>query len=103
MLVDHRGDGAEAMIRASFRDQGIAKLDRLNQDLGQKACSSADAPPDGPPDAAAFTPNASSPEDYCNLGSKISRTDSLFKLDRPSHELSQDEDGELAGSANAPG
>lgn len=37
---------AEAMIRASFRDQGIAKLDRLNQDLGQKACSSADAPPD---------------------------------------------------------
>ncbi len=37
---------AEAMIRASFREQGIAKLDRLNQDLGQKACSSADAPPD---------------------------------------------------------
>ena len=37
---------ANAMIRASFREQGIAKLDRLDQDLGQKACSSADAPPD---------------------------------------------------------
>ena len=37
---------ADAMIRASFREQGIAKLDRLDQDLGQKACSSADSPPD---------------------------------------------------------
>ncbi len=37
---------AEAMIRASFRPQGIAQLDRLDQDLGQKACSSADGPPE---------------------------------------------------------
>jgi len=35
---------ALAMIKASFRDQGIAKVDRLNQDLGQAACS-ADKPP----------------------------------------------------------
>ena len=32
------------MVKASFRDQGIAKVDRLDQDLGQKACSS-DKPP----------------------------------------------------------
>lgn len=32
------------LMKASFRDQGIAKADRLNQDLGQKACSS-DKPP----------------------------------------------------------
>ena len=31
---------ALAVIKASFRDQGIAKVDRLNQDLGQQACSS---------------------------------------------------------------
>jgi sulfur-oxidizing protein SoxX len=31
-------------IQASFREQGIAKLDRLQQDLGQQACSS-DKPP----------------------------------------------------------
>jgi len=37
---------ALAMIQASFRDQGIAKVDRLKQDLGQAACSSADAPPE---------------------------------------------------------
>jgi sulfur-oxidizing protein SoxX len=30
---------ARAAIKASFRDQGIAKVDRLNQDLGQRACS----------------------------------------------------------------
>eukprot|EP01036_Dinobryon_divergens_P051941 gene51941-69506_t len=30
---------ALGMIKASFREQGIAKLDRLDQDLGQKACS----------------------------------------------------------------
>ncbi len=30
----------QAMMKSSFRDQGIAKMDRLNQDLGQKACSS---------------------------------------------------------------
>jgi L-cysteine S-thiosulfotransferase len=35
---------ALAIIKASFRDQGIAKVDRLNQDLGQSACSS-DKPP----------------------------------------------------------
>ncbi len=35
---------ALAVIKASFRDQGIAKVDRLNQDLGQSACSS-DKPP----------------------------------------------------------
>ena len=37
---------ALAMIKASFRDQGIATLDRLQQDLGQQACSSAEAPSD---------------------------------------------------------
>jgi L-cysteine S-thiosulfotransferase len=35
---------AAAMMKASFRDQGIATVDRLNQDLGQQACSS-DKPP----------------------------------------------------------
>ncbi len=35
---------ALAMIKASFRDQGIAKVDRLEQDLGQRACSSDKAP-----------------------------------------------------------
>ena len=35
---------ALAMIQASFREQGIAKLDRINQDLGQKACSSSQPP-----------------------------------------------------------
>ena len=33
-------------MKASFRDQGIAKVDRLNQDLGQRACSSPAAPGD---------------------------------------------------------
>ncbi len=37
---------ALAMLKASFRDQGIAKVDRLEQDLGQKACSSDKAPPE---------------------------------------------------------
>ena len=37
---------AAAMLKAGFRDQGIAKVDRLNQDLGQKACSSDQPPPD---------------------------------------------------------
>jgi sulfur-oxidizing protein SoxX len=37
---------AQAMIKASFRDQGIAKVDRLVQDLGQQACSSPAAPPE---------------------------------------------------------
>ena len=35
---------AAQAIKGSFRDQGIAKTDRLNQDLGQQACSS-DKPP----------------------------------------------------------
>ncbi len=35
---------ALAMMKSSFRDQGIAKVDRLEQDLGQSACSS-DKPP----------------------------------------------------------
>ena len=35
---------AAAMHKAGFRDEGIAKVDRLNQDLGQKACSSDQAP-----------------------------------------------------------
>jgi sulfur-oxidizing protein SoxX len=35
---------AATMIKTSFRDQGIAKVDRLDQDLGQAACSS-DKPP----------------------------------------------------------
>jgi len=35
---------AMAMMKASFREQGIAKLDRIQQDLGQAACSS-DKPP----------------------------------------------------------
>ena len=38
---------AVAMMKASFRDQGIAKVDRLDQDATQKACSS-----DTPPSAA---------------------------------------------------
>ncbi len=33
-----------AMMKASFRDQGIAKADRIQQDLGQKACSSDQEP-----------------------------------------------------------
>jgi sulfur-oxidizing protein SoxX len=40
---------AQAMMKSSFRDDGIAKVSRLNQDPGQKACSSAQAPP---PDVA---------------------------------------------------
>jgi sulfur-oxidizing protein SoxX len=35
---------ATAMMKAGFREQGIAKLDRIQQDLGQSACSS-DKPP----------------------------------------------------------
>ncbi len=35
---------AQAVIKTSFRDQGIAKIERINQDLGQAACSS-DKPP----------------------------------------------------------
>ena len=37
---------AQAMIKTSFRDQGIAKTERLNQDLGQAACSSEKPPAD---------------------------------------------------------
>jgi L-cysteine S-thiosulfotransferase len=35
---------AQAMIKAGFRDQGIAKIDRVQQDLGQQACSSEKPP-----------------------------------------------------------
>ena len=35
---------AAAMMKASFRDQGIATVSRIQQDLGQSACSSAAAP-----------------------------------------------------------
>ncbi|MEH0164599.1 sulfur oxidation c-type cytochrome SoxX [Paucibacter sp. JuS9] len=35
---------ALAMLKASFRDEGIATAKRLDQDLGQKACSSDQAP-----------------------------------------------------------
>ena len=34
------------MMQNSFSERGIAKMDRLNQDAVQKACSSPDAPPD---------------------------------------------------------
>jgi len=37
---------AQAVMKASFRDQGIAKVDRLDQDLGQAACSSNKPPSD---------------------------------------------------------
>jgi L-cysteine S-thiosulfotransferase len=37
---------SKAMHMSSFRDEGIAKLDRLNQDLGQAACSSDKPPPE---------------------------------------------------------
>jgi sulfur-oxidizing protein SoxX len=37
---------ALAMIKAGFRDQGIAKTDRLTQDLGQAACSGPTSPPE---------------------------------------------------------
>jgi len=33
-----------AMLKSSFRDEGIAKVDRLDQDLGQSACSAAKPP-----------------------------------------------------------
>ena len=33
-----------AMLKSSFRDEGISKVDRLNQDLGQSACSAAKPP-----------------------------------------------------------
>jgi len=35
---------ARQVMKSSFRDEGIAKIDRLDQDLGQAACSS-DQPP----------------------------------------------------------
>jgi sulfur-oxidizing protein SoxX len=39
---------AEALkvIQAAFRDQGIAKVERIRQDLGQSACSSDQPPPE---------------------------------------------------------
>jgi sulfur-oxidizing protein SoxX len=35
---------AQEMIKSSFREQGIAKMDRVEQDLSQRACSSDKAP-----------------------------------------------------------
>ncbi len=37
---------ALAAMQAAFRDEGIAKVDRIQQDLGQAACSSDKPPPD---------------------------------------------------------
>ncbi len=37
---------AAQMVKASFRDQGPAKVDRLTQDAVQQACSSPTPPPD---------------------------------------------------------
>ncbi|MBA4340673.1 MAG: sulfur oxidation c-type cytochrome SoxX [Methylibium sp.] len=37
---------AAAMMKASFRDEGIATMKRLDQDLGQQACSSDKQPSD---------------------------------------------------------
>jgi L-cysteine S-thiosulfotransferase len=34
------------LMQAAFRDQGIAKADRIQQDLGQSACSAESAPSD---------------------------------------------------------
>lgn len=34
----------QAMMKASFSERGIAKMDRIVQDLGQSACSSANPP-----------------------------------------------------------
>jgi sulfur-oxidizing protein SoxX len=36
----------QALMKAAFRDQGIAKVDRIVQDLGQAACSSENPPSD---------------------------------------------------------
>jgi len=36
----------QALMKAAFRDQGIAKIDRIAQDLGQTACSSENPPSD---------------------------------------------------------
>jgi sulfur-oxidizing protein SoxX len=33
------------MMKASFRERGIAKMDRVEQDLAQRACSAAEPPP----------------------------------------------------------
>jgi L-cysteine S-thiosulfotransferase len=34
----------QALMKVAFRDQGIAKADRIDQDLGQAACSSSQPP-----------------------------------------------------------
>jgi sulfur-oxidizing protein SoxX len=36
----------QAMMKGSFSERGIAKMDRITQDLGQSACSSAKPPPE---------------------------------------------------------
>ena len=44
----------QSVIQSSFREQGIAKLDRLNQDAVQQACSS----PEPPSEAVTKQPGA---------------------------------------------
>jgi L-cysteine S-thiosulfotransferase len=39
--AEERDRDAVAVIRSAFRDEGIAKVDRLNQDLANEACSKA--------------------------------------------------------------
>ena len=36
----------QALMKVAFRDEGIAKVDRIQQDLGQSACSSDKPPPE---------------------------------------------------------
>lgn len=40
-----KADPFMAMMKSSFSERGIAKMDRLDQDLGQAACSSDQPPP----------------------------------------------------------
>jgi sulfur-oxidizing protein SoxX len=44
-LAPRAGRPGRGHDKAAFRDQGIAKVDRIQQDLGQKACSSDQPPP----------------------------------------------------------
>jgi L-cysteine S-thiosulfotransferase len=50
---------ALAAIKAGFREQGIAKLDRIEQDLGQSACSSDRQPSDAVAEAVMTQARAS--------------------------------------------
>jgi len=53
MMNDAKHEQALAMMKASFKEQGQAKLDRLNQDETQRACSEYNAGNPIPKDAAA--------------------------------------------------